>query len=529
MAKIELPRKLPGRQDIFSILSEFLDFGGNENRINPIWITEKKLRKNIDRYCDRDPDFSELCQEEDVLAVVWYFLNLALQDMPLQPWERGSDMTLARKHILSHFEEACYHASRSRYISWHDFDSPRETFDAYWEIGRSILINLNVVKEILTSYDPSKSDNLGHYACGVLSLKIREEYYSRTGQGKRTIWGALKAENKKNLRLALQDFGLREAEIERHIFARYCFFEVYQPVGKGNRLKFVEPIEKDYQAAADLYNEKKKGRGIPPEVENGSNVTARDMKKLQENNIRALQRFSKQNSHPSDSSVPLNILVREDKADNSLVERRQRDGQQGKVDAIVAEFLAAKQEDNFLSYSMLVLRYGLDLSEQNTGDILRLNSVNVDQSTISRRLKKARIELVEELRQEFPGEIKSIRSQSEAHFDKSLKQWTDEKQKAIEEGLRDYLSEEIKFQASQRVRQKAEAEPSQPIMALCRRSLNDWIGDRLKISIDFGELSPQIDMGNVNRIEKKLQRVVERIEDLLPKQADNHVAQSISK
>ena len=520
MAKIELPRKLPDREDIFSILSEFLDFGGNENRINPTWITEKKLRKNIDRYCDRDPNFSELCQEEDVLAIVWYFLNLALQDMPLQPWERGTDtITLARKHILSNFEEACYHASRSRYMSWHDFDSPRETFDAYWEIGRSILINLNVVKQILSSYDPSKSD-LGHYACGVLSLKIREEYYRRTGQGKRTIWGALKAENKKNLRLALQHFGLREAEIERHIFARYCFFEVYQPVGKGNRLKFVEPIDKDYQAAADLYNKKRKGKGIPPEVATGSNITRIDMKRFQDNNIRALQRVSKQNSHPSDSSVPQNLLVLEDKSDKSLIERKQRDGQQGKVDAIVAKFLAAKQEDNFLSYSMLVLRYGLDLSEQNTGDILRLNSVNVDQSTISRRLKKARIELVEQLRREFPWEIQSIRSQSEANFDKSLKQWTDEKQKAIEEGLRDYLSEEIKFQASQRVRQKAEAEPSQAIMALCRRSLNDWISDRLKISIDFGELSPQIDIGNVNKIEKKLQRVVEHIEYLLPKQAD---------
>ena len=520
MVKLELPSKLPDREDTKAILSQFLDFGGNENRIKPAWITENKLSKNIDRYCDRDPRFSGLYQREDVLGIVWYFLNLALQDTPLQPLEGGSDrIILARKHILSNFEEACYHASRSRYIAWHDFESPRETFDAYWEIGRSILINLKAVREILTSYDPSRSDNLGHYACGVLNLKIREEYYRRTGQGKRTIWGSLKAANPKKMRVALQYFGLVEPDISRHLFAKYCLFEVYQPVGQGRRLKFVEPREKDYQAAAELYNKKKKGKGVPAEVANGSNVTAMEIKNwLQENSIRALQRFGKQNNRSCGGAVGLNMTAeQEDNAYLSPAESKRRELQQGKVDAIVAEFLAAKREADFLSYTMLVLRYGLDLSEDNTRDILRLNSVNVNQSTISRRLKKARIELVEELRREFPSEINMVRSQSEANFDKALRNWTDERQKAIEEGLRHYLSDEIQLQTSQRAQQQAEAEPSQPRLALCRCCLNDWIGDRLKVSIDFSDLS---DIGSIKKIDKKLQKFVASIERLIPEQSE---------
>ena len=130
----------------------------------------------------------------------------------------------------------------------------------------------------------------------------------------------------------------------------------------------------------------------------------------------------------------------EGNAYRSAADSKQRELQQEKVDAIASEFLAAKQEADFLTYTMLVLRYGLDLSEHNAREILGLNSIIVDQSTISRRLKKVRIELVEELRREFPGEINMVRSQSEANFDKALKKWIDDTQKEIEEGLRRFFN-----------------------------------------------------------------------------------------
>lgn len=522
MVNFHLPNQLPKRKNFKDTWSESLDFGRKNNSIKPTWVPEIQLVKNLDKYCKYDNTFNEYIQAEDVVNIVRYFLEVATENLPKRNWELDTRKYLARKHIIRGFEEDCYQAVKNRCRAWKNFENPIDTFNNYWEIGISILSNIEKMTTILNSYDIDRTQNIRNYLQSILTLQIRDEFYKKTGQGKRTIWGSLKIETKTNMRLALKDFGLNDSLIEKYLLAREIFFQVYQSIGKGKQRRFVEPEDKDFQNTAKLYNEIIQSEHRKNELLSSEVVSDMEIQKWLQDSIAALQRFLTKNNdiislddvQPEDNEFNHKHLEILKKIDDNKIKEQEAFERQQQEQNIVKEHLdrflenIKNRSDNI--YMVIILRYGLDLDQKSTEDLLRSNHIEMDQSKISRSLKKARIELLDILFEEFKNELKILASVSDTeNFDKQIKIWKDQKQKEIEAGLKDYLKQAIETEINDLIKKSPPENSHVNPEILFRMSLNQWIWDNINISIELDNLPQSLPELTRNKIENKLQKIIE--------------------
>ncbi|MGE5655865.1 MAG: hypothetical protein ACM37W_04550 [Actinomycetota bacterium] len=511
MINFYIPDRLPPREAIADKFTKPLVLTGDDRRLQAQWTPDRELLRHLTICQKDDPQFRNFYQQEQEEFLVFYFWkNLPLQSQP-EASKLAENPLLPCKHLLAYFDAACYQAAKARYFAWRNLQDPRETFEKYWEIGKYIL--KEKIPEILNKYQVESEIPLNSYVQKVLAYKIRDEFYRQTGQGKRSIWGSLKETSKKNLRLALEKFGIEQKEILCCLFARDRFFEVCQPIGEGTKRKFQQPTSKDFAETAELYN-LKRVQSPHPEVASQP-VSASQVQKWLNNAILALQHFSQPvfvsldaPSYEDSCQPPLSLEAQA--IDSALTYdpewQQQLEEERNHLKSLLNQVLCQMKGEDFLNYQILIICYGLDLGQSSTEELLKLNNIAITQSNISRRLKnvhlKIPIKILENFNRDF--NISLPEGADEQQLDRQIQAWATEKQKQIKAGLIDYLQEWIFQENHPTIHQKlAESSQIEDRKAIWRDCLNQWARQTLKISLEPGALSP--------KLEKSLNELIENL------------------
>ena len=529
MVKFYLPEKLQKRIKLSYKLSTFLDFYETDCSIEPRYKQDRGLRLNLGYLQNSDTQFYLLFTTDKEAETVLHLFDRVLIGDRSSNTRIHDDRTLNHRHILSYFEEACYQAVRVRCKAWIDFEHPRDTFELYWQIGRGILSNIDRLNKILTRYDRTCSKKIENYVREVLIFEIRDEYYQKTGQGKRTIWGALKVESQTRLRKYLQLYGITELMVSSYLLAWNCFFQVYQPSGEGKRRKFLDPCQQDFERAVELYQIK---REQYLEIENThlSQINAERLKDLLETCIGAMQ-YSANLAKKQPEIISLNGLTHTEMEKSwSVIQQKVADPlgtdnfelaqnseeYQSEIDRLLQDQMCELRQKMLAGdrspdrYVFLVLCYGLGLKQSEAAILILINGFNIDRSSISREITKLKTSLIERLSNHFRDKIESIGA--DEHFDRNLNRWSKKRQKDVEEGLRGYLREEIIEAVSTfALPHLSEQNQFDNPRSFWKYYLHLWSRKTLDMALIWENLPTQLDPKKAEKLTKRIELFVQQL------------------
>jgi RNA polymerase sigma factor (sigma-70 family) len=264
------------------------------------WQAEPHLQRNFDLYKTRHEKFRELLEQKSEPAIVLFWLNMALHNLPLkQPWEAENRIHQAWQHLSIYCEESCYRAASQ---VWKD--NKYKSWEEYIFIARCLIYDDDKFQAILSKYNPSNSQ-LYTYITEVLRKTIKDE----STVAKFSKWRLLCKKSNKELREALIRDGKVEPEISRCLFARQYFKQVYQfnkiqnPLNRSGK-RWLEPDINDFEEATQFYNSEKLLAIAPHEVAVGKDISAKQLQAWIEICIQALQNYP----HSITPSVSLELM-----------------------------------------------------------------------------------------------------------------------------------------------------------------------------------------------------------------------------
>ncbi|MEH2070401.1 MAG: sigma-70 family RNA polymerase sigma factor [Nostoc sp.] len=388
---------LPKRENNTDKFSTYLMLNHQNNRLTLQWKYQPYLKRNIELYAQRNEKVSSLWRQQDKgngLAQFWR--TVALKEFQtVADWEPANKQQLALEHLASYFEEKCYWAVKNicKYQN-------QENWEEYLCFARVIIYDPLKLAEILSKYN-SQQSNIETYVTTALENNIKDEMRVQ----KFSKWRMLSKKSDKELREALQVSGLSEPNISQIIFAKKYFKQVYlfnkvQNPARKNGQKWPDPDREDFEQAAQCYNAEKVLSSAPHEVSASTHITAKQMQSWMENSIAALQNYPK-------SIVPqwsLDALqtsgyeaqydIQEEALELEWHDSAEEVGESQqflnkKTSLSLREQLEAMKPE---FQKLLLLYYGFGLNQQQLAAKLEIN-----QSTISRNLKKSTITLLETL------------------------------------------------------------------------------------------------------------------------------------
>ncbi|MBD2610068.1 sigma-70 family RNA polymerase sigma factor [Nostoc punctiforme FACHB-252] len=388
---------LPKRENNTDKFSTYLMLNHQNGRLTLQWKYQPYLKRNIELYVQRNEKVYSLSRQQDKgngLAHFWHTVALK-ESQKLAEWEPVNKQQLALEHLASYFEERCYWAVKNicKYQN-------QENWEEYLCFARVIIYDPLKLAEILSKYN-SQQSNIDTYVTTALENSIKDEMQVK----KFSRWRMLCKKSDKELREALQVSGLSEPNISQIIFAKKYFKQVYlfnkvQNPARKNGQKWPDPDKEDFEQAAQCYNAEKVLSSAPHEVSAATNITAKQMQSWMENSIAALQNYPK-SIVPQWSLDALQTTGYEAKSDiqEETLELEWQDSAEEvgesqqflnkKTSLSLREQLEAMKPE---SQKLLLLYYGFGLNQQQLAARLEIN-----QSTISRYLKKSTITLLETL------------------------------------------------------------------------------------------------------------------------------------
>ncbi|TAE03156.1 MAG: hypothetical protein EAZ98_00625 [Oscillatoriales cyanobacterium] len=255
------------------------------------WKNDRRLKRNFELYKKNNEVFAQFCsQSNDIINILEFWKNLVIDASPtVQQWERPDRRQLALGHVRSYLETSCYYAARKVFST-----SKIRSWDDYLSSARIFIHNSDKIVKLLKSYDSSQA-SLKTYIDNILIKEIHNQEdickYSR--------WRLLIEKSEKQLREALEIYGIQEPNFSQYIFGRKCFDPVYKfnkvrnPALRRSRGTWPDPDSEDFQAAAESYNSQKSLSSAPHEVSAGSSISWEKMKAWMEICIIALQKYEK--------------------------------------------------------------------------------------------------------------------------------------------------------------------------------------------------------------------------------------------
>ncbi|MBD2410970.1 hypothetical protein FACHB389_26740 [Nostoc calcicola FACHB-389] len=388
---------LPKRENNTDKFSTYLMLNHQNGRLTLQWKYQPYLKRNIELYVQRNEKVYSLSRQEDKgngLAHFWH--TVALKEFQrLAEWEPANKQQLALEHLASYFEEKCYWAVKNIC----KFQN-QENWEEYLCFARVIIYDPLKLAEILSKYN-SQQSNIETYVTTALENNIKDEMRVK----KFSKWRMLSKKSDKELKEALQVSGLGEPNISQIIFAKKYFKQVYlfnkvQNPARKNGQKWPDPDTEDFEQAARCYNAEKVLSSAPHEVSASTNITAKQMQSWMENSIAALQNYPKSivpqwsldalqtTGYEAKSDIPEETLELEwhDSAEEvgesqQFLNKKTSLSLREQLEAMKPEF-----------QKLLLLYYGFGLNQQQLAARLEIN-----QSTISRYLKKSTITLLETL------------------------------------------------------------------------------------------------------------------------------------
>jgi RNA polymerase sigma factor (sigma-70 family) len=237
--------KIPMRgfvEQFFTFLVPMVDRQGQPRTLK--WRSEASLKQQFQTYEQQNVQVHQACDNEDDSAIVRDLLQLYQQ--VATPVRQKS---IAQWHLAAYLEAPVYQAAGDRFHAYRDYNAPDKTWEHYLYIAQCIAANSEKVAEIYQRYKPEKESLNQHFRLELAS-KIRDVFHQETGQGKYSIWYALKRVSERELKRRLTASGIEEARLAAYIAVRDALFEVYSKTGD----RWLEPSAEHYRQATDYFN-----------------------------------------------------------------------------------------------------------------------------------------------------------------------------------------------------------------------------------------------------------------------------------
>ncbi|WP_199248995.1 sigma factor-like helix-turn-helix DNA-binding protein [[Phormidium] sp. ETS-05] len=411
---------LPDRPENWEQFATQLRLDSQSGRLRARWQCIPRLRRNMQLYETRDAGFAQLCDRPDQgESVADFWRQKVVERQSRADWEPANYRELALAHLASYLEPTCdyvakYATNNYQEICWEDG----------FAIAREVIYTQEQLADFLKTYRRDGQATIKTYIQGILLRIIRAE----TSVGEYSQWRLLCQTSKKELRQALSKMGVKEVEISRMILARQCFKEVYvlnrvkHPQRKSGG-KWPEPLKEDFGAAASSYNAQKYLPYMPVELLAGKEMEPQEMVALMRQCIQALRNQFNSITWVASLEEMMESFGYEARDGEGGGTRRRLplpeasldiwqslEAEQGQsaTTEIEEKLRAALRSENDVMEirigdscwpcdrrKMLLMHYGLGMTEQQVADYLTINQSNV--SRLLCRYKKRLLQTLTEL------------------------------------------------------------------------------------------------------------------------------------
>lgn len=354
------------RTTILNLFSTFAYLEGDNFRR---WLTDGRLRQNIQKCVSTQADRSE-----GLWSVYWF-----------QQWQ-SQDSPLAETHLFAYLQEPCY---------WVSQQMARRVQTSQYTLGDYFQIANIDIRRVLNGFAIDRGSSLKSYAVLVLTNALKDTLRQRQAVDICSDWALLRKWSKKRVREVLDRVGIALPEADEYQLAWFCFKILYAPNDSGGE-RSATPSPALWQEIADFYNTQRHQLTIP-----GATISATQI----EVRLTKLGRWLRDYLYPTVNSLNRPKLgeekgeIQDDLSDDAgltlldvAIEREEvthRTSQQSQLQQILTQAVTDLAPE---FQEILQLFYQQGLSQQELASHL-----NLSQSTVSRRLKKAEESLLQAL------------------------------------------------------------------------------------------------------------------------------------
>jgi RNA polymerase sigma factor (sigma-70 family) len=363
--------KIPLRDFIEQFFTFLVPIHDRQNQ-NPVmkWRSEIALKHNFQSYRQQQ---AQACQTENAGMIVQDFLRQYQEDST-----SVQNRSIAQWHLAAYLEAPLYQAVGDRFRAYRDYQAPDKTWDQYLHIAKSLASDSDKVAEIYGRYKPEK-DTLNQHFRLELASKIRDVFHRETGQGKYSLWYALKRVSERELRRRLIASGIDQTKTAAYIAVRDALFDVYSKSGD----RWLEPNPAQYHQALEYFN-----RHYATVVFSGHCLKPESFRQMLTTCIKANQMLPSIESLDDErhSLVQENMLL-----DSPLTQLEEEQSTQDfktrleQIDRMLSENLQQLEEKD---------RAILQFSAQGLNQTQIAAKVGINQGTVSRRYQRSQRQLL---------------------------------------------------------------------------------------------------------------------------------------
>ena len=356
------------RQSLLEIFSTFLQFEGD--RVST-WAIDARLRRNMQQ-CLQQSDHAETAS--NFWALYWY-----------KVWQdEGNSNSFA--HLIAYLQETCYWSAQKTLTN---FALTHYTLPDCFQVA------IAKVQKILSGFNPQQGFSLQNYASAIFASTIRDTLRQRQEVDICTNWALLRKVSQKRLIESLQNAGLSAETIVTYTLAWNCFKSLYVPTQETATRKLPRPDAATWAAIEQRYNTDRRQvasapAAKPETLEKWLNVCAQAARSYLNPNLVSINppkagqdtgELLDDVPESSRESLLADLISEEDD--------QTRQDQRSQLNQILEA--AIEQLDPELQ-TILHLYYRESCTQQQMAERL-----DIKQYTVSRRLTKAREQLLKKL------------------------------------------------------------------------------------------------------------------------------------
>ncbi|NER47147.1 MAG: sigma-70 family RNA polymerase sigma factor [Symploca sp. SIO1A3] len=401
--------------NIVSLFSQFIrGFPETGDRSTPGWQSEPKLRGNMQRLLESDPEATE---------EFWarYFLKVLRGELGV---EECGGKGYAQGHLSAYLQLTCYHVALNLSRQYSSVDVFRQLYSYQDYFQKANLLASDPV-ELLRNFRLELFFSIRGYAWrrlkGLVSNQIRREHPPQNW-GNYSDWGLLRNTCRTELQRALEG-RINQEGVNQHLLAWQCFRYIYTPKYNTGSPHLTSPHDEELQQIVQYYNQR--GLALPEPGVAVDKIRIEQMLKACISAVRDWRTVSF--SYPDADTNTLGLAsdsgwekISQDiyrYEPNQPLARLEQEDQNNQIDAILT---AAFEQLSPHQQSLLRLwKYGLAANQQEIGQVF-----NVPQCNISRQLRPYKRSLLKAFaqgcRESFDIELSN---EVIAQLDAPLEEW----------------------------------------------------------------------------------------------------------
>jgi RNA polymerase sigma factor (sigma-70 family) len=350
------------RQDPLETFSTFLQFEGDRAST---WATDARLRRRMQKCLE------SASGSLNFWALYWFKI-----------WQEKGDRG-AVDHLTAYLQETCYWSAHKMLLN---FAAVQYTLPDCFQVA------IVKVEKILQNFNAQQGFNLQNYASAIFSSTIRDTLRQRQEVDICTNWALLRKVSQKRLVESLENAGLSTETIAAYVLAWNCFKTLYVPTQATGTRKLPRPDDQTWTTIAQEYNKNREAllEATPTLIEKWLIACANAARNYLNPTLVSIN-----TPKPGYDSGELLDDVPESPRESLIAdliteeERQERQAQRSNLNQVLETAIAQLDEE---LRSILLLYYAENCTQQQMATRL-----NIKQYTISRRLTKAKEQLLKSL------------------------------------------------------------------------------------------------------------------------------------